>query len=191
MWRVSIWVTASMVVGCGGPTPTPTPPRPTKPVPSPCERDPGSAACTIATVDGFRMTMCACKDLRCAARTDAVVKAWATQSAPHEQPSPEHVRRVDKLTADYTACKDKVRDRSSRPTCVADDTACVLAQLASFTDEICACPDRSCAEAVTGDLQAWSTANTPGHPTASQLEAIQQLRARYTACLVDRVPPSP
>ncbi len=77
--------------------------------------------------------------------------------------------------------------------------AAALARLGEFTDEMCACPDRACADAVSQEMTRWSTELSKDHvelkPTDEEMEEAKQITERLSKCMMTAMgygnPPPP
>ncbi len=77
-----------------------------------------------------------------------------------------------------------------------------IARLDEFTDEMCACADRTCADAVSQAMTRWSNELSRDHvdlrPTDEELEEVKLVSERLSKCMMTAMgygnpppPPSP
>jgi hypothetical protein len=74
-----------------------------------------------------------------------------------------------------------------------------LDKLGQFTDDMCACTDRTCADRVSQDMTRWSTELSATHeelkPTEEEMEEAKRVTERLSTCMMTAMgygaPPAP
>src|SRR5262249_39299894 len=69
-----------------------------------------------------------------------------------------------------------------------DDTAAAIGKMAEFSDKMCACLDKACADKVQEDMNRWASEQAKrGAPVARPSEAdgkkMQEITVKYSECM--------
>jgi hypothetical protein len=116
--------------------------------------------------------------MRAAALSIALVACAATQPAPLSNHAMEPPRQTEPQ-AQAQAQAETPRDPSS-------GVAATLAQLERFSDEMCGCRDRDCADRVIDDMMRWSHDLTSAGEGSPLVNGVQGARAKAAADRVSR-----
>ena len=128
----------------------------------------------------------------------AVLAAGCYRSSPPPaSPEPAPARPAfDEPQASYA----HARFRSTRPAPEERGViAEVMAKLEQFTDDMCACKDRACTDALTQELTRWSAEMGRAHPdlkpSETEMEEVMRVSERLSKCMMAAMghgsPPSP
>jgi hypothetical protein len=132
----------------------------------------------MATMEGFKDQMCACKDAKCAERVSDDMTKWSQQAARDMKDPPrltdEDTRRASDIGEAMGRC---MQAAMSAQTAAGSNRDEIFAALERFKEAMCACKDAKCAERVSDDKISWSrtTAGKLGYP--AKLTSDERTRA--------------
>ena len=131
----------------------------------------------------------------------AVLACGCYRSSPPPAPpapAPDEVARPAYL--DRQASYAHARSRSPQP--AREERSVIgqaIARLGEFTDEMCACADRTCADAVSQEMTRWSNELSRDHtdlkPTDEEMAEVKLVSERLSTCMMTAMgygnPPPP
>lgn len=166
--RVAVVVVAVLLAACKSPPPA----APEAPPPDP------AADAAIVKLGGFRDQACACKpdDVQCPL---VVAKARLDFfAAEHGRYAFTESQRVAAAEANegYQTC-------AARQPEVVLDSAQALVELRGLRDEMCACKDQACAEAVTEKMMEMGKRYEDTKASDAQMAEAQKIVEPLTACM--------
>jgi peptidyl-prolyl cis-trans isomerase A (cyclophilin A) len=183
--RLSLLATA--LVACGGRTCPPTTAATTSPD-AEVATDP-----VVARAIAYADATCACTTEACVEEAQDELKAWSGEHGDQVDAAFADPLRGPRLAAHgdrAAACQAKLTASTSATASPAIDRT--IDQLDQLTDELCACADRACADAVVA--RAAKLEEPPGDPTPAQRERIDGIGQRLLGCrdkLAAATPPPP
>jgi peptidyl-prolyl cis-trans isomerase A (cyclophilin A) len=165
-----------VVAACGAPTAPPTAPVAAQPPPQQPPGDP-----IVDRVGEYARRMCECKDAACIEKLDEDLSAWADAHTDElRERFHDPVRKVELERHDERmgACRGGlVGDGGSHDGAGAEP---VLASMSTMADELCACTDVACSDAVMHRL---ATLDQPTvRPTTEQMERAMKIAEKMVEC---------
>lgn len=165
-----------MFVVCAGCGAQPQPPLSATAVPPPANGlDP-----VVGELDTIRSRMCACLDEGCAGKVSDQHKVWLRvhkrlAAAEDDTATDAQVGRTVRLEAAYKTCNKKF------------GPGLVLKRMVEFTDMMCKCADKACADQVTDAMTKWSiemakTADRDLQVSEEDTKKMQEVTEEFTKC---------
>ncbi|CAN5913224.1 hypothetical protein BH11MYX2_BH11MYX2_09450 [soil metagenome] len=141
----------------------------------------------IGTMTTLRDQACACKDAECSRRASKAQADWGYGLAASMGGDPETDPSVDAALLPITAAFDACADAEV-------GTEAVVARIAQFRDEVCACTDKACAQNESDQLNAWNVELAKRAPAASppdetQMKAMTDASKAYADCAAKLMTP--
>jgi hypothetical protein len=155
---------------------------------------------TLKMAGFVRDDMCACSDSKCADKVErdyrSVERLGRDLKDKLTKDDKDKGKAIDK---EYKSCRKKATGKGG------PDSDDMLAKMTEFTDHMCKCTDKACADRVNDEMMKWSTDmaknatdNVPDVPDADTTRKMTDVMKRMTDCMtkamtaqIDPPPPPP
>lgn len=176
------------LAGCGGRTC----PAPAAPVPDETTVAASDDPMTKRVAE-YADATCACTELRCAEDQKADVQRWVIDQGDALDlvlDDPIRAARIDRHGERAAECRRKL---TAEPIATDDSVEKAIGQLKAMSDEVCACADKTCADAVLERARALP--QPTGAPTEAENQQLEGIAKSFLACherlTADATPPKP
>jgi hypothetical protein len=143
----------------------------------------------IGKMDAFKTKICACKDTACLDAVHKEQEEWMNKFAEKAgknkdtKPSEAQEKKMDAIKTDTDACEEKLEAADAK-----GQADAYMKETTAFADEMCACKDMDCANAVNAKIDkrseelAKSTSRAPKFDEAT-MKQMTEVSTRMGECL--------
>lgn len=164
MSRLAVLAALSLLAACKSPPPA-------RPAPEP---DPAAAA-AVTKLEELQARACACTDFECPLLVATDRAAFFESQHGLYVFTAEQRAAADAANAAYRTCAAR------QPETTESERA--MGEFRALTDQMCACKDKACAEAVTEDLMKMGERYKDTKPDADTMKQAEALAERLTQCM--------